>query len=549
MAPPFRDIWRRLTRPFSDVFFESVSQSFRGVDERLAVLQQRLGVLESQSAITDNSETLRALGLQVAALSRAQASTADLRSRNSIPLPASPRVSIVVPTDTRTEALDNLLSCLRFLDGPEFEVVVVRGPTEEGMAEVLAKWAGAIKLARNPVRNISISRNLGIAMASGDIVALIDDDGLPESDWLTSIVEAFEDPEVGGASGVVMDHTGTTEEARCLVVNRLGRMDTRRSEPNEAYNFPWSFNFPFLPGVNSAFRRDALIAVGGFDEEFEYWYDETDLCCRLVDAGWSLRQLPGARVHHKYLASHLRTSTRILREMFTPLKGKLYFSLINNRGHFPMSRALSDMTDFINEHRQRLEAHVAKGELPPSDLEAYAQDVERAWAAGLERGLSGQRRLMTPPSSPRGGKEFLPFPRLWPAGGRRRFVFTTEGSDSQGVVERAARMLAETGHHVHLVSPAEGHDTVDFEETFWIHRFLAHQDAVLDVALRFRADEVHIYVENGSSDDGWAAAVARRLVSETDDLDVEALAAEPGWVVLSLTGIPIQRKASNRRSA
>ena len=60
-----------------------------------------------------------------------------------------PRVSIVICSDGRAAALANTLSCLQHLDGPDFEVCVVQGPTEDGTTEVLAGWAGRIKMVRN----------------------------------------------------------------------------------------------------------------------------------------------------------------------------------------------------------------------------------------------------------------------------------------------------------------------------------------------------------------------------------------------------------------
>ena len=59
---------------------------------------------------------------------------------------------------------------------------------------MVAQHAGAIKLAANPARNLSASRNLGLALCAADIVAFIDDDGLPEPEWLVQILAAFDDP-------------------------------------------------------------------------------------------------------------------------------------------------------------------------------------------------------------------------------------------------------------------------------------------------------------------------------------------------------------------
>ena len=55
---------------------------------------------------------------------------------------------------------------------------------------------------------------------------------------------------------------------------------------------------PHLLGCNCSFRKSALIEIGGFDEEYEYFLDETDVIFRIVDAGYLVAQLPNAFVHH-----------------------------------------------------------------------------------------------------------------------------------------------------------------------------------------------------------------------------------------------------------
>jgi Predicted glycosyltransferases len=60
-----------------------------------------------------------------------------------------------------------------------------------------------------------------------------------------------------------------------------------------------------IPGCNSAFRREALEAVGGFDRRFRAAGDDVDLCWRLQERGWSIGFSPSAMVWH-----HRRNSVR-----------------------------------------------------------------------------------------------------------------------------------------------------------------------------------------------------------------------------------------------
>ena len=86
-----------------------------------------------------------------------------------------------------------------------------------------------------------------------------------------------------------------------------------------------AFWFPYLQGTNAVFRRAVLDEVGGFDETFDYYLDETDLCARIVDAGYVLRQLDDAHVHHKFLPSAIRNEGRIVTHWYPILKNLTYF--------------------------------------------------------------------------------------------------------------------------------------------------------------------------------------------------------------------------------
>ncbi|WP_245489692.1 hypothetical protein, partial [Mesorhizobium sp. M2D.F.Ca.ET.140.01.1.1] len=85
---------------------------------------------------------------------------------------------------------------------------------------------------------------------------------MPEQQWLVDLLPAFDDPQVAAAGGIVMDHTGAREQYLYSSADRLGNADWQRKTPADEYNFPGSYNFPYLQGTNAAFRRDVLVALG-----------------------------------------------------------------------------------------------------------------------------------------------------------------------------------------------------------------------------------------------------------------------------------------------
>ena len=336
-------------------------------------------------------------------------------------MPFQPTVSIIINTDGRAKPLATCLESLRYLRYPNFEVVVVAGPTRDGTRELCAAWGDAIKFGECPVRNLSQSRNISIGLASGEIVAFLDDDSVPEPEWLDDVIPAFEDPGVAVAGGFLHDHTGKAYQWQFGTADRFGNADMSWNRPAPEYNFPLSFNFPHVM-ANSAFRRTALLEVGGFDEEYEYFLDETDVICRFVDAGWKVAQLDKGFIHHKFMPSHIRNESRVLTSWYSLLKNKTYFSLRNGHYHSSLQETLVRMQGYVEELRGHVRWAVGEKLLSAADVGRFEEEVERGLRDGLAHGLAEARRL-PPPGDLRGDKSpFVLFPPTLPAAQQRCFA-------------------------------------------------------------------------------------------------------------------------------
>ncbi len=368
-------------------------------------------------------------------------------------------VSIVICTDNRARSLENTLRSLRQLDYRNVEVCVVHGPTPDGTRRLLTEWPHPLKIKACPERNLSMSRNFGIGVASGDIVAFLDDDAIPEPEWLGALVAAYDDPSVGGAGGFVHDHTGASYQYRFGTTDRLGRanLDWPRAVPE--YNFPHSTNFPHLLGANSSFRRAALLSIGGFDEEYEYYLDETDVQCRLIDKGWRIAQINGAFVHHKFMSSSIRNEQRVLRSWYSVVKNKIYYGLVNGPGHHGVADVIAEAQHFIEQFRVAMEWAIGAGQLEASIRARFAQEINQAWTDGLRRGLSGERRLMARPRVDAATSDFMPFFNHPPPRKKRTFCFlsqeyppATVGGVGRATFTSSRVGSADLGHQVHVLS-------------------------------------------------------------------------------------------------
>jgi len=389
--------------------------------------------------------------------------------------------SVIVNTDNRAASLAVTLAALAHLDAPDFEVVVVRGPTEDGTDAVLAPYRDRIKVGRCPERNLSRSRNIGLAMAAGEAVCFIDDDAYPDPAWLNALEAAFADEEVAAVGGPVWDWTGARYQVVHSWANRLGDVwvDVATGyDPSPILTRPGAATFTYPIGTNASFRRDRLVELGGFDEEFEYGWDEVDVCHRLIDQGHLVAFAEGALVYHKALPSEIRGENRATRNMKVLLKNKAYYAFKHGWGVAPLAEIAQSLSRYAQHYRDEIGENVERGLLEPADLERYEADV----VAGFDAGFAAWRRGLDRRRAPRWfearRQPFVPFGTLRARRDKLHLCLCTVEYPPQPVngigrvVHELATGLGRRGHEVHVLTRGAELDRVDFEDDVWVHRLV-----------------------------------------------------------------------------
>jgi len=392
-----------------------------------------------------------------------------------------PTISVIVNTCDRRDELRTLLRALEHQDYPNFEVVVVLGPTRDDSLEVLSTDFGdRIHVVRCPEFNLSASRNLGLAHASGDIVAFIDDDAVPCRTWLSQIARPYTDPEVAGVGGrthIVNPEQGQLQFFRGLVTVLAEQQDVvAEDHARTAFVAPKDLVFPRFHGTNMSYRRRALLDINGFDENFEYLFDDADICVRLGLDGRRLVQLPGAVVYHAPTSGRNRGKHPYDLNWYSWLRSVVYFALKNGGPTVGRRKSLSHALHMTSTFFAQVDEAVDCGEMP-SDLRPKARRMlRRGAAAGLLQGLLLKRRI--PSRIVVVDRDFAPFlspesermptsPRIRVPGYERttplndqplRICLLSAGfppANTHGVsrsTHTLARGLVELGHEVHVVT-------------------------------------------------------------------------------------------------
>lgn len=207
-------------------------------------------------------------------------------------LQQTPRVSVVVCAYNAADTIDECLTALGNLNYPDFEVIVVDDGSSDGTGAIAAEHAFA-RIIRTPQGGLSAARNIGLEHATGQIVAYTDADVRVDPEWLAYLVQPFRDPEVAGAGGPAVVPQDDSWFAQCVA----------RAPGSPTHVLLNDRIAEHVPGCNCAFRRDALLAVGGFNPIFLRAGDDVDVCWKIQSRGWRIGFAPAALVWHRHRAT------------------------------------------------------------------------------------------------------------------------------------------------------------------------------------------------------------------------------------------------------
>ena len=257
------------------------------------------------------------------ALGAVQRAFAELPVRSR---PDWPRFSVVVCSYNGAATIRDTLEALQRLDYADYEVIVVNDGSTDATPEIASGYD--VKVVSTENQGLAMARNVGLAAASGEIVAYLDDDAYPDRDWLTYLALGFLTSDVCGVGGPNVLPPEDGDLAEC-VANAPGGPAHVLLDDREAEH---------IPGCNMAFRKDWLEAVGGFDPQFRCAGDDVDLCWSVQQRGGRIGFHAGALVWH-----HRRGSiTRYWKQQLgygkaEALLARKWPAKYNSAGHIPWS--------------------------------------------------------------------------------------------------------------------------------------------------------------------------------------------------------------------
>lgn len=208
-------------------------------------------------------------------------------------------LSLIICTRNRASQLAQTLKrTLTIRSRLNWELIIADNGSTDGTSAVVREFAAAcshpVQSICKPGRGVSYARNAGWQAANSDIIAYIDDDCYPTEDFIDALFNCFsKDPRLGFVGGRILLHDSS--DRRITIQESL----ERQSFPPNCFIRPG-----VIQGANLAFRRAALIKVGGFDLWFGagafFTGEEAELLARISAAGWAGAYDPTPVVYHHH---------------------------------------------------------------------------------------------------------------------------------------------------------------------------------------------------------------------------------------------------------
>ena len=230
-------------------------------------------------------------------------------------LAEGPAVTAVVCTRDRPEPLRRALESLARLSYPRVDVLVVdnasRGDATRGVVADVAAWSPIpMRLVVEPRPGLSWARNRALAEPGAPILAWLDDDEVADPDWITEVASVFHRDEATAAvSGAVVP--AAIKNAAQARYEAFGGHSKGRAWRPEVFQHGEMARSPLYPlpafgiGANMAFRREALVGIGGFDVALGSGTltgagEDTLAFSEVLLAGQRVRYHPAAIVRHHH---------------------------------------------------------------------------------------------------------------------------------------------------------------------------------------------------------------------------------------------------------
>jgi GT2 family glycosyltransferase len=200
---------------------------------------------------------------------------------------------------------EQVLDCLRSLQADQrsdYEIIVVDNGSTDGSPErIESEFLDVQVICALANLGFGGGNNLGAHYAKGEYLAFLNQDTRVEPGWLNALIAALQDdPSVGMVTSKILLMDDPSRINTCGNDIHISGLTLCRGMGHPATEFESLEEVDAVSGAAFAMRRALFEELGGFDEDFFLYLEDTDLSLRARLAGWHIFYVHGSLVYHDY---------------------------------------------------------------------------------------------------------------------------------------------------------------------------------------------------------------------------------------------------------
>lgn len=216
-----------------------------------------------------------------------------------------PLVSIIIVNHNGIEFVDTCLRSVLASRYNNFEVVFVDNGSNDGSLEYVRKVFGSesrLKFVENHKSlGPAVGRNRGAKVANGKYLIFLDNDTQAKEDWILRLVEALEkDGSIGAAQAKLLRMDSNFYDCAGDCLGPLGFLIERSRGQIDNGQLDFVADILSAKSAASMIKRELFEKIGGFDEDYYMYLEETDLSWRVWLSGYRVVFVPSAVVYHAF---------------------------------------------------------------------------------------------------------------------------------------------------------------------------------------------------------------------------------------------------------
>ncbi len=238
-----------------------------------------------------------------------------LQSGGQLVFPAveNPTVSIILILYNRAELTLSCLQSILHHSYKSVEVTIVDNCSSDRTRELLTTVSGANIILNQSNRHFLLAANQAAATATGKHLLFLNNDAQILGDSINQAIKTLESAgDIGAVGGKIILPDGTLQEAGSIVWQDGSCLGYGRGDAPDAYPYMFQRTVDYCSGAFLLTKRELFEQLGGFDEVYQpAYYEETDYCLKLQQAGYKVVYEPKVVILHYEFASSTSSKTAI----------------------------------------------------------------------------------------------------------------------------------------------------------------------------------------------------------------------------------------------